>query len=88
MVLIALQRDLQDILLEKVVPDYNLPRLHAVCQQSVVVTRDQGQTVVTGGPLVIAFDEMFLRAASRLNEHDYVFGEEALVEIAEDTWDN
>ena len=39
-------------------------------------------------PLVIAFDGMFLRAANRLNEHDYIFGEEALVEIAEDTWHN
>ena len=92
-VVISAERDREEILFEEFVPDDNLspppPPLRAICQQRVVVTRDQGQTVVTGCPLVIAFDEMFLRAAANgVNEHDYVFGQQVLVEIAEDTWHN
>ena len=96
-VLISVKQDLKQIIFEKFIPDYTPlrpvrasrgPVVYAVCQQKVVVTRDQGQVVVTGGPLIITFEEMFLRSANPPNEHDYVFGQQELAEIAEDSWDN
>lgn len=96
-VLISAKRDLEQIIFEKFIPNYTPirpvrasrgPIVYAIYQQRVVVTRNQGQVAVTGGPLIITFEVMFLRSADPPNEHDYVLGQQELTEIAEDSWGN
>lgn len=91
-VLISAKRDLEQIIFEKFIPNYTPlgpvrasrgPVVYAICQQRVIVTRNQGQVAVTGGPLIITFEEMFLRSPNPPNEQDYVLGQQQLTEIAE-----
>lgn len=96
-ILSSFGRDVEKIIFEKLVPDYTPlrpvrasrgPVVYAICQQKVAVTRSQGQVAVTGAPLIITFEEMFLRSPNPPNERDYVLGQQELTEISEDSWRN
>lgn len=96
-ILISVGRGIEEIIFEKLIPDYTQlrpvrasrgPVVYAICQQKVIVTGNQGQVAVTGGPLIITFEEMFLRSPNPSNEQDYVLGQQAPTQIAEDSWGN
>lgn len=59
-----------------------------MAQQSVTVTKISANatTRVSGGPFVVAFEDLFLRPADG-PEHDLVFDDQDLTWIAETTWD-
>ncbi|KAL4800295.1 hypothetical protein BDV19DRAFT_384651 [Aspergillus venezuelensis] len=95
-IIISIERPRAKIILEKWVPRQTArsmgPSLrtrgqHARCEQEIVITRNEdGSAAISGAPLVIHFEEMFLRALVPPNEHDFVITGADLESIAREIW--
>lgn len=68
-------------------PKLRQPRLTPIKTQEISLTLADGDTtVVTGDPLIIRFEDIFLSPAASPREQDYVFTESDLKEISEFVW--
>ncbi|KAL2821293.1 hypothetical protein BDW59DRAFT_181288 [Aspergillus cavernicola] len=96
-IIISIERQRGKIIVEKWIPNAtprgNGPFLrnrgqHARCEKEVIITRnDNGSAAVSGAPLVIRFEEMFLRAPNPPHEKDYVLSRGDFESIAQDIWE-
>ncbi|KAB8277358.1 hypothetical protein BDV30DRAFT_205038 [Aspergillus minisclerotigenes] len=91
-ILISMTKDRDALVLEKWVPG-NPPqtrscaRFFAYREQSVRIFRyGNGVVRTTGDPLIIRFEEVFLRPPNSALEQDYELDQAALISIAEDAW--
>lgn len=91
-ILISMTKDRDALVLEKWVPG-NPPqtrscaRFFAYREQSVRIFRyGNGVVRTTGDPLIIRFEEVFLRPPNSPLEQDYELGQAALISIAEGAW--
>lgn len=82
----AIRRRVPQFVLEKWIHDRTVGRVSGARTQEIAIIRGHDNLVtITGVPLTIAFEEMFLRQAG-LPESDIVIPVEALERIAHDTW--
>lgn len=82
----AIRRRVPQFVLEKWIHDRTVGRVSGARTQEIAIIRGHDNLVtITGAPLTIAFEEMFLRQAG-LQESDIVIPVEALERIAHDTW--
>ena len=98
-ILIAILPSGPRIVIEKWTPDPNVetlrpglrdrsPRVTGTRVQETILTRGAKNFItITGAPLVVTFDEMFLRTASPPQEFDIVVSMQALESIARKIWE-
>ncbi|KAL4874278.1 hypothetical protein BJY04DRAFT_226311 [Aspergillus karnatakaensis] len=87
-IIISIERARGTVIVEKGIPNRRRPGgLHAVRDQEIVVNRlDSGRAEVVGAPLVIGFEELFLRALAP-GEGDIVVSGLDFENMAELVWD-